>query len=298
VALSAAGSSDPAGGRLRYEWNLGDGATAEGQDVVHVFTRPGTHTVTLVVTNDAGATATATADLVVLGNAPVAVIAAPSSDVVVARGQPVVFSSKGSHDDADAEWGGRITGYEWDFGDGTRSTEPNPTKTYPTLSPGQGFVVTLTVVDDDGLRASATRRVVVGNRTPTVRIEASPASGPSPLTVTFRAVVEDEPGLDPPPPLRYSWNFGGGATSNAAAPPPVTFTGDGARTVTLTVVDDAGATASATTVVTVAPTAATSRATGSSSSPGTGSRAPTATRCCCAASPATSGRAAPRPAPR
>lgn len=251
VQFSSAGSSDPGGGKLSYVWNFGDGATSEETDPVHAFERVGRHTVTLVATNAAGVSSSATIEVEVLDNAPVAVISEPANGTVTQRGTLVRFSSRGSNDELDAEWGGRIVTHEWDFGDGTTSTEANPQKTYQQLSPADGFVVRLTVTDDAGQQASETIRVVVQNRVPTVRIVATPDRGSSPLAVTFRAVVEDEPDMERPPPLAYSWDFGDGATSTAAEPPTVTFTGAGVRTITLTVLDDAGASATATTTVTV-----------------------------------------------
>jgi PKD repeat protein len=58
-------SSDPDGTIASYVWTFGDGATAQGSVVNHRYTRRGTYTVTLTVTDNRGATATKTAQLVV-----------------------------------------------------------------------------------------------------------------------------------------------------------------------------------------------------------------------------------------
>jgi chitodextrinase len=60
------GSSDPDGRIAAWQWNLGDGTTAADAYVSHVYTAPGSYVVTLVVTDDRGATATATQTITIL----------------------------------------------------------------------------------------------------------------------------------------------------------------------------------------------------------------------------------------
>jgi len=57
VDLSGEASSDPDGVIKAYRWDLGDGSTAEGVRVSHVYAKAGTYTVRLVVEDDGGATA-------------------------------------------------------------------------------------------------------------------------------------------------------------------------------------------------------------------------------------------------
>lgn len=60
IAMSAAGSSDPDGDALTHAWSFGDGATATGRDVTHVYTQAGTFTVTVTVTDPRGLISSAT----------------------------------------------------------------------------------------------------------------------------------------------------------------------------------------------------------------------------------------------
>jgi PKD repeat protein/glucose/arabinose dehydrogenase len=55
----ASTSSDPEGDYLLYDWDFGDGSSAFGASVDHVYTADGLYTVTLVVTDAGGAQATA-----------------------------------------------------------------------------------------------------------------------------------------------------------------------------------------------------------------------------------------------
>lgn len=63
--FSGAGSHAPGGDIAAYRWNLGDGSTAEGADVEHVYAEPGRYPVTLTVVDGTGGEATATVEVVV-----------------------------------------------------------------------------------------------------------------------------------------------------------------------------------------------------------------------------------------
>ena len=245
VRFSSSGSTDPLGGALSYEWDFGDDATSTEAEPRHRYERLGRYTATLTVTNERGGAASASVEIEVLDNPPVASIAAPEPGTTVGRGEIVEFSPDGSNDDLDAPWGGRIVSYEWDFGDGTTSSERSPLHGYDRLSPEGGFSVRLTVTDDAGGTATAETTVVVANREPLVQLTADPTAGRAPLTVTVAATVTDETTMAVGPELLYRWDFGDGRSSDAAAPEPVRYEEPGTRTITVTVTDDAGATATA-----------------------------------------------------
>ncbi len=61
VACDGTGSSDPDGKVTAYQWDFGDGSAAvQASQTTHTYSVAGDYTVTLKVTDDAGATATAT----------------------------------------------------------------------------------------------------------------------------------------------------------------------------------------------------------------------------------------------
>jgi PKD repeat protein len=68
VAVNGTGSSDSDGTIVGYGWTFGDGGTASGVTASHVYPTAGTYTITLTVTDNAGATASTTATVNVQGN--------------------------------------------------------------------------------------------------------------------------------------------------------------------------------------------------------------------------------------
>ncbi len=65
--FDAAGSTDPDGTVVGYSWSFGDGATATGAQAEHGYATPGTYQVELTVTDDDGATASTTTEVVIEG---------------------------------------------------------------------------------------------------------------------------------------------------------------------------------------------------------------------------------------
>jgi MYXO-CTERM domain-containing protein len=85
------------------------------------------------------------------GDPPVAAFQSTPSPIEGRAPLEVTFTDESSDPD------GTIDEYRWDFGDGTTSSEASPTHTY--LDPGD-YTVSLTVVDDSGLTATATEEVL------------------------------------------------------------------------------------------------------------------------------------------
>jgi subtilisin family serine protease len=73
VQFSSAGTSDPDGDTLSYQWNFGNGATSTAANPSYTYTDAGTFTATLTVTDPGGASASASTTVVV--TAPVSATA-------------------------------------------------------------------------------------------------------------------------------------------------------------------------------------------------------------------------------
>ena len=132
---------------------------------------------------------------------------------------------------------GVIVSAEWDFGDGTKSTQFNPSHTYAAAGV---YNVRLTVADNDGLTNTTSVAIVVRNGVevglpPVAEINASKTTGEAPLMVTFDGTGSRTMGKI----VSYQWYFGNG---NYAYEPIVkrVFTEALPAEVYLTVTDDQG----------------------------------------------------------
>ena len=124
---------------------------------------------------------------------------------------------------------GIISAFLWNFGDGTTSTEINPTKTYVT--PGL-YNVTLTVNGPGGSSNVTSQVNVRGPQAPRAAFIANPTNGDAPLTVQF---TDTSSGVI----SSWFWNFGNGQTSTERNP-RVTFNNVGTFNVFLTVTGPGG----------------------------------------------------------
>ena len=116
IQFDGSNSSDIDGVVNRFLWDFGDGGSSGGERPKHIFRRAGRYTARLTIEGDTVGSCDlrATDDILVeVTAAPVPRILAP---VAVAVGEPVSFDGAQSYLD-----GGQITGWNWDFGDGTRA---------------------------------------------------------------------------------------------------------------------------------------------------------------------------------
>jgi len=170
---------------------------------------------------------------------------APTGNVRV--GVPISFTANATDPDGDA-----VT-YAWDFGDGTTSTEQNPTKAFLAAATR---TVTVTASDGKGGTGSATLSVVVqANRNPSANgLTMTPQAGFAPLQVTFGGAATDQDG--PSHTLTYAWDLNGDGTDDSTlANPTATFTTPGTYSPRVRVSDPFGGSATRTFLVNVLPDA-------------------------------------------
>ncbi|HHJ15789.1 MAG TPA: PKD domain-containing protein, partial [Gammaproteobacteria bacterium] len=157
VIFNGNGSSDPEGARLSYRWDFADGSIGTRATPSHSYTRCGTYTVGLTVTDDVGLSAGATTTATISSSgidAPVANAGGGATGHYDgAVGSNIQFDGSSSVD-PDCN----ITSYNWDFGDGSSGLGISPVHSYAIAG---DYVVTLTVTDNDGLTGIATATVTV-----------------------------------------------------------------------------------------------------------------------------------------
>lgn len=124
---------------------------------------------------------------------------------------------------------GVITNFNWSFGDGGTSTDPNPSYTFN--APGI-YNVTLTVIGPGGTSNVSRQITAQGATAPTAAFNADKLSGTAPVTVQF---TDQSSGNI----TGWNWNFGDGATS-AERNPVRTFNAVGTYNVILTVTGPGG----------------------------------------------------------
>jgi len=139
--------------KLSYVWDLGDGTNATGPYANHSYPQAKTYTVTLTVTDDEGAKGTASVQITPVNVKPVAKVTANKTTVKVK--ETISVSSNGS---TDTKFDLATLTFSWNFGDGSTSTDMNPTHIYTTAGPK---TVTLTVTDNDGATAAQTVAITV-----------------------------------------------------------------------------------------------------------------------------------------
>ena len=150
-----------------FAWEFGDGATSTQEQTSHVFAQEGAYTVALVVTDALGRTGRAER-VVTLPAIPSGLTAAfgVGCDLLVCR-----FNDQSSGD--------VIVGWNWNFGDGTTSTEQHPEHTYEVTEP-TSFTVTLTVTGRFDLATAVTFRQITVSPTAAGGVWTSRAAMPEP----------------------------------------------------------------------------------------------------------------------
>jgi PKD repeat protein len=225
---------------VAWHWSFADGDTSDDQNPSHTFGAPGNYGVILFVFDTLGASDSAF-HLVTVSN-----------DTI---NQPphagFSFNCNGltcQFFDTSTDSDGVIVRYDWEFGDSTSDTLPNPVHTYG--APGR-YDVFHAVVDDDGAVDSLHQIVTVtadtgGGNQPPLAFFSFNCTG---LTCQFQDQSVDSGGAV----VQWSWFFGDGG-SDTLQNPVHTYAAAGTYQVDLVIYDNGGATDTATHLVTVSDT--------------------------------------------
>lgn len=127
------------GAPTQWRWDLGNGVISTLQNPSATYFNPGTYNVKLVVRNAAGADSIIKTSFITVYASPV--VSFSASDTTGCFPLPVQFT------DASTAGAGTITSWQWDFGDGSVSTQQNPTHVYTASG---NYSVTLRVTNSFG----------------------------------------------------------------------------------------------------------------------------------------------------
>lgn len=227
VSFDGSGSHDADKDELSYQWQFGDGESAEGARVSHEYAKPGDYTAKLTVKDNSGAQCSAATDSipVKLNRAPVAVA---GKDLSVCTDEFITLDASGS--DADAS-----VNYRWDLGDGT--TKDGETVKY-SYAKGGTYKVVLTADDGKETACSASSDDL------TVHVNSKPQASLRKVEavctgdkISFDAGASSDPDGGS---LKYTWDFGDGSTYAGDSKVSHKYEKGGTYKVTVTVDDKSG----------------------------------------------------------
>jgi len=171
-----------------YRWDFGDGSFASGQSPRHSFVAEGRYTVKMVISHVYGCKDSSVLSNYININNPVARFSMSDSFRTC---PPLVIQFTNNSINAADEL--------WDFGDGTSTTNPNPSHFYSY--PGT-YIATLTVKGSGGCLYQMQKQIIV--KGPKGYISYNPLNLCKPQLVNFKAHTVDA--------VSYTWDFNDGTT--------------------------------------------------------------------------------------
>jgi gliding motility-associated-like protein len=178
---------------LSQTWNMGDGTTYSTPTVTHTYNGMGTYNVTLTNEFPGGCISTKTQQVEVIGGPSIDFTA----DTTKACKPPFAVNFQAT---------GATSGLTWDFGDGTTSTQQNPSHTYQTAGT---YNVTLSATNATGCVSTVTKSGFITIQPPTLSITNLPINNAcTPYSFSPEASINAADGV-----ASYLWDFGNGSTS-------------------------------------------------------------------------------------
>jgi len=209
VVFDASGSSDNEQSQISYQWDFGDGSSAEGVRVSKAFEKGGQYNVLLSVNDNANTTcSTDTIDKVITINTRPVASAGNDIDLCLQHNQDYNVSFNGS---SSIDKDGDSLTYRWDFGDGSGDNGAKVTHLYQNKG---AYVATLFVDDGSGTACSSSSDSVnVNLNKAPVAVAGNDVRVCQGTPVTFDgsgSISEEGEGL------KYEWDLGDGTTLSGA----------------------------------------------------------------------------------
>lgn len=208
---------------VKYFWQFGDGTSATGKKVEHVYKNAGTYKVKLTVTDASQTTTSKNIDEIeVKINTPP--LADAGNSQIVSFGEKVDFDASFSQDSD-----GRITNFEWEVEQGVKLKGEKVSYTYK--KPGV-YQVKLKITDDKGAEDFHYTTVTVNSK-PIPVIAEIPRVAPNEIVNFDGSLSEDKDGKI----IAANWDFGDG-NKGRRFKTTHKFKESGRYNVTLTVTDN------------------------------------------------------------
>ncbi|MFC2176227.1 PKD domain-containing protein, partial [Bacteroidota bacterium] len=214
--------STPAGTITEWSWDFGDGTNSTAQNPLHPYLTAGLYNVSLTIKDNRGCNSSISYDSIVnYIPYPIAAFTADSTEGCI--GDIFQFNNESTN--------GAVS-YLWDFGDGTTSTDENPTHIYAAAGT---YNVSLTAYNANGCEHTVVKNSLIDIRLPTADFTAFPTFAfCPPLLVDFTNTSSK--GV-----VSWFWDFGDGSSSNLSNPSHI-YTESGLFSVSLVVTNSFGCT--------------------------------------------------------
>ncbi|MFK7951168.1 MAG: PKD domain-containing protein, partial [Saprospiraceae bacterium] len=184
-----------------WAWNFGDGNTSNIQNPIHTYANPGCFTPSLTVTIDSCSFTTVFDTCIIINPKPSGTFSSLEDFETCNQPHTMSFTSTVI---------GTLTPiYAWDFGDGTTSSDQNPTKTWTDAG---SYPISLAVSSPQGCISSIIRDTVIIDSIE-VSFNSNIVGGCEPIVVQFFDNSTSFTGV-----TGWLWRFGDGNTSTQQNP--------------------------------------------------------------------------------
>jgi PKD repeat protein len=199
-----------------WKWDFGDTATSTDQNPTHSYQLNGLYTVTLTAANSNGQNAITKVGYINVGLAPLAAFR-PVINPSQISSIPMMVSFVDQSANSPTSW-------SWDFGDGSTSTDQNPSHLYGKAGT---YTVTLTATNQFGSNTVVKSNLIdVGNN-----IAVDFSADQTTVGVGQLVMFTDHSTNSP---TNWEWEFGDGTIASGSPNPDHVYTAVGVYDVTLT----------------------------------------------------------------
>lgn len=178
-----------------WRWDFGDGTNATTKNSIKTYNAPGIYTVSYIIRQDICVDTVVKVDYITIRQS---IIPSFGADTTISCQAPLTVNFNNTTP------GG--VQYLWEFGDGTTSTQENPSHVFTN---NNSYTVTLTVIDSSGCPSSSSISAMIQTAKPKTRFKCDTLGCPG-VGIKF---INQTPGYS-----TYLWDFGDGSTSTVHSP--------------------------------------------------------------------------------